>query len=95
MDYSFIFLFLVLVLTIAVVYMTILLLKAWQVVFSPKESVYFGLVMFSIGWVVEAYLQGSGVGVLEGSMVDFLFFGLYVYHWNRRRKNHTAAAGVT
>ena len=73
------------VLAVAVVYLTILMLRKWYVTFSPKETAFFGLVMFSIGWVMEAYLLGNVIGVLEGSIIDFLFFGLFLYRWNERR----------
>lgn len=85
MDYSFLLLFLAIVLAVAVIYLTILMLKRWYVTFSPKETAFFGLIMFSIGWVLEAYLVGNAAGVLEGSVIDFLFFGLFIYRWNKRR----------
>ena len=88
MDYSYIFLFVSFVLTIAVIYLTILMVRKWYITFSPKEMAFFGLIMFSAGWVVASYLLGSVLQILEGSTLIFIFFGYFVYKWNKRRVHH-------
>lgn len=85
MDYSLLLLFVTFVLAVAVIYLTILMLRKWYVTFSPRETALFGLIMFSIGWVISSYLLGSALQVIEGSVLTLLVFALFIYRWNQRR----------
>jgi len=85
MDYSYLFLFVTFVLAIAVIYLTIIMIRKWYITFSPKETAFFGLIMFSVGWTISSYLLGSALQVLEGSSAVLIIFGLFLYRWNQRR----------
>ena len=90
MDLSFLLLFVAFVLAIAVLYMAILMVRKWYVTFSPKEMASFGLIVFSMGWVIASYLLGSALQILEGSVVIFVLLGFFIYKWNNRRVQHKA-----
>ncbi len=94
MDYSFIFLFVAFVIGIAVIYLTIIMIRKWYITFSPKETAYFGLIMFAVGWVLASYLLGSALQVLEGSVLVFFLFGLFIYRWYQRRTIVVAKAAA-
>lgn len=88
MDFTYLFLFLTFVLTVLVIYMTVLMVRKFKVTFSPRELASFGLVMFSMGWVIESYLLGSALGTLEGASVSLLLTLYYGNRWWKRRKLH-------
>ncbi len=85
MNYSYLFLFVTFVLAIAVIYLTIIMIRKWYITFSPKETAFFGLIMFSVGWTISSYLLGSALQTLEGSAAVLIIFGLFLYRWNQRR----------
>ncbi len=78
----------------AVLWIVVLFIRKWEITLSPKETASYTTIIFSMGYMACAYLDGVLVQVLEAAAVIGIFFVWWVIRFFQRFRNRKQETAV-